>query len=531
VPDRRLHVVRILAVAAVYYGAAKLGLSLAFETTSVTAVWPPTGIALAALVLWGRRMWPGVALGAFLANMWTGIPIYTVLGITVGNTLEALVGAYLLGRFADFRPSLERVRDVIALFLLGGVVSTTVSATIGVGSLIAADEVSIESFGSVWRTWWLGDMGGDLVIAPALMVAWTHFPFRRAPGRLPEACALVLLVAGSSAFVFTHDANLLFLVFPPLIWAALRFWQPGAVSATLLVASVAIPLTEAERGPFTGSPDERLLLAQTLVGVLSMTGLILAAVTTERRRSEEIARNIAATLQQGLLPLHLPQIPGLETAVEFRPAGEQQLVGGDFYDWFESGRNRWDVLVGDVRGKGPVAARTTALARYTLRAEAVHEDRPSRIVGRLNDAIIRQAPDETCTVAYARLELDGPAGIRVSVSLGGHPLPILVGADGRVNAVGSPGTLLGLPGPELSDTSVELGPGDALVLYTDGLTDAYAPDRVVPPADLLGALESCAGRSAEGIAVGIQDALLDGGSRRPRDDIVVVVLRVPPAAP
>jgi integral membrane sensor domain MASE1 len=389
VADRRLHVVRILAVAAVYYGAAKLGLSLAFETTSVTAVWPPTGIALAALVLWGRRMWPGVALGAFLANMWTGIPIYTVLGITVGNTLEALVGAYLLGRFADFRPSLERVRDVIALFLLGGVVSTTVSATIGVGSLIAGDEVSIDSFGSVWRTWWLGDMGGDLVIAPALMVAWTHFPFRRAPGRLAEAFTLVLLVAGTSAFVFTHDTNLVFLIFPPLIWAALRFWQPGAVSATLLVASVAIPLTEAEQGPFTGSPDERLLLAQTLVGVFSMTGLVLAAVTTERRRSEEIARNIAATLQQGLLPLHLPQIPGLETAVEFRPAGEQQLVGGDFYDWFESGRNRWDVLVGDVRGKGPAAARTTALARYTLRAEAVHEDRPSRIVGRLNDALIR----------------------------------------------------------------------------------------------------------------------------------------------
>ena len=107
-------VARICLLAGAYYGAAKLGLSFAFETPSVTAVWPPTGVALAALVLWGPRVWPGVALGAFLANSWTGIPLVATAGITVGNTLEAVAGAYLLRRFADFRPSLERVRDVLA---------------------------------------------------------------------------------------------------------------------------------------------------------------------------------------------------------------------------------------------------------------------------------------------------------------------------------------------------------------------------------------------------------------------------------
>src|SRR3954453_9597137 len=235
--DQRLYAAKVVALAAVYYGAAKLGLSLAFATPSVTAVWPPTGIALAALVLWDYRLWPGVALGAFLANSWAGVRVYVVLGITAGNTLEALVGAYLLRRFAGFRPSLERVRDVIALAVLGGGVSTTISATVGVTSLIVGGEISAAGSGSVWRTWWLGDMGGDLVVAAALMVAVTHWPFRRAPGRPLEALGIGLVIAAITALAFSQSDNLSYLIFPPLIWAALRFWQPGAVAASLLVAS------------------------------------------------------------------------------------------------------------------------------------------------------------------------------------------------------------------------------------------------------------------------------------------------------
>src|SRR5215212_11753661 len=162
-------VARILLLAGAYYGAAKLGLSFAFETPNVTAIWPPTGIALAALVLWGPSVWPGVALGAILANAWTGVPLVTVLGITCGNTLEAVVGAHLLRRVGDFMPSLERVRDVLALVVLAAVGSTALAATIGVGSLIAGGEVSVDEFGSVWRVWWLGDMGGDLLVAPLVM--------------------------------------------------------------------------------------------------------------------------------------------------------------------------------------------------------------------------------------------------------------------------------------------------------------------------------------------------------------------------
>jgi serine phosphatase RsbU (regulator of sigma subunit) len=514
--DWKPYTVKVAVLAGVYYGAAKLGLSLAFAAPSVTAIWAPTGIALAAILLWGYRVWPGVALGALLANAWTGVPFYTMLGITAGNTLEALAGAYLLRELADFRAQLDRVRDVLALAVLAGALSTTISATIGVTSLLVGNEIASGDLGSVWRTWWLGDMGGDLVVAPALLVAVTHWPYRRAPGRLLEAAALIAAVLGVSALVFSQSTGL-------------TFWQPGAVGTTLLVASIAIPLTENDIGPFSGHPpDDRLLLAQGFVGIASLTALVLAAVITERRRAEETAEHIAGTLQESLLPSHLPVIPGIEAAVDFRAAGREHLVGGDFYDLFPRDDGSWTVVVGDVLGKGATAAATTGHARDTLRAAAVSENRPSRILGLLNDAIRRQSPDQSCTVACGRLDVDGADGAQVTLSVGGHPLPLVLRADGRVEPVGQTGTMLGvLPDPELADQTASLAPGDALVLYTDGLTDAYAPGRIVKRAGLVAALESCARSSATEIASGLQDAVLGGGAGEPRDDIVLLVLRVP----
>jgi len=530
--DRRIYALKLLGLAAAYYGAAKLGLSLAFMNSSISAVWPPTGIALTALVFWGYRMWPGIALGALVANSWTGIPIYATLGIVVGNTGEALVGAFLLRRIADFRPSLERVRDVIALALFAGVLSTMVSASIGVASLLISGDVSSSGIWEAWRTWWLGDAGGDLLVAPAIMVAITHWPYRRAPGQALEAVVLAIALAGVSFFVFYDEVPRAFLVFPFMIWAALRFWQPGAVAASLILAAIAIPLTANDHGSFAGFDlDQRLQLAQTFIGVAAISALVLAAVMTERQRIEGAARFISETLQRGLLPAHLPQIPGIETAVESRPAGEGELVGGDFYDWFESGIQSWDVMLGDIGGKGAAAARTTALARYTLRADAVHEDRPSHILELLNGAILRQAPGETCTVAYGRVSPKRGGGARVLLSVAGHPLPLVIRAGGTVEPLGGAGTLLGVvSNPMLADYRAELEPGDAVLLYTDGLTDAYAPERIVSQEELVAALERYAGNAAATIASGVQGVVLNGrpdGDRAPRDDITILVLRVP----
>jgi PAS domain S-box-containing protein len=236
---------------------------------------------------------------------------------------------------------------------------------------------------------------------------------------------------------------------------------------------------------------------------------------------------IARTLQQSLLPAELPEIPGIEAAARFRPTGEGIQVGGDFYDLFESGGRGWTVVMGDVCGKGPDAAAVTALARYTLRAAAMRERLPSRSLRLLNEALLRQRDDRRfCTVAYAYLEAhDG--GVRVGVASGGHPLPMLLRADGTVEAVGEPGTLLGvLPDPNLEDRSLALSPGDALVFYTDGVIEGRGADASLDEEALRRLLAGCAGAGADAIAAEVETAAIAAHRGPPRDDIAVLVLRV-----
>jgi PAS domain S-box-containing protein len=237
---------------------------------------------------------------------------------------------------------------------------------------------------------------------------------------------------------------------------------------------------------------------------------------------------IARTLQQSLLPVELPDIPGIETAARFRPTGEGNEVGGDFYDLFETGNRGWTVVMGDVCGKGPDAAAVTALARYTLRAAAMRERVPSRSLAVLNEALLRQRDDRRfCTVAYAYIEqLDH--GARVGLSTGGHPLPLLLRADGTVEQVGRPGTLLGIvPDPDLEDHTVMLEPGDALVFYTDGVIEQRASSNgVLDERRLSELVATCTGRDPDAIASRIEEAAVLSQNGRPRDDIAVLVLRV-----
>jgi PAS domain S-box-containing protein len=237
---------------------------------------------------------------------------------------------------------------------------------------------------------------------------------------------------------------------------------------------------------------------------------------------------IARTLQQSLLPVELPDIPGVETAARFLPTGEGNEVGGDFYDVFETGDRGWTIVMGDVCGKGPDAAAVTALARYTLRAAAMRERLPSRSLSVLNEALLRQRNDRRfCTVAYAYIEkLD--RGARAGISSGGHPLPLLLRADGSVEEVGAAGTLLGVvPDPDLEDRAVTLDPGDALVFYTDGVIESRANSNgVLDERRLAELLATCAGRGPDAIAARVEEAAVLCQNGRPKDDIAVLVLRV-----
>ncbi|HEV8662211.1 MAG TPA: MASE1 domain-containing protein [Candidatus Methylomirabilis sp.] len=303
-------------LAAAYFGAARLGLSLAVMHPNVTLVWPPTGIALAALLLFGSRLWPGIALGAFLANASTAVSLATAGGIAVGNTLEALAGVYLLRRVGRFRNSLGRLQDVLGLLILAAACSTTVSATIGVASLCLGGAAPWALYGSLWWQWWLGDAMGALVVAPVLLT-WGARPHLSWPlRRLAEAGTLLGLLVIVSQILFggwfpteVLGYPMAYVVFPFVIWAALRFGPRGAATATLVVSAIAVWGTVQAVGPFLGEdPTERLLLLQTFMSVVAGTGLILAATNTERRRgeaalrdSEERFRAVAATAHDAIV--------------------------------------------------------------------------------------------------------------------------------------------------------------------------------------------------------------------------------------
>jgi serine phosphatase RsbU (regulator of sigma subunit) len=251
-----------------------------------------------------------------------------------------------------------------------------------------------------------------------------------------------------------------------------------------------------------------------------------AAVAVDSARVYRQRSAIARTLQQSLLPPLLPEIAGLETAALYRAAGEGTEVGGDFYDLFSVAEHEWVAVMGDVCGKGAEAAAVTALARYTIRTAAVRRRSPTAILGWLNDAMLRQDLEgRFCTITCVHLDLSRPR-IRATVACGGHPPALLRHADGSVEEVGHHGTLLGLVrDPRLEDERRDLAPGDTLVLYTDGITEARAPDRVLESADLRSALGAVEPPTAQRIVEHLAALAVGKEGTPPRDDIALLALR------
>jgi PAS domain S-box-containing protein len=258
-----------------------------------------------------------------------------------------------------------------------------------------------------------------------------------------------------------------------------------------------------------------------------------AALATDNGRLFHSRNRVARSLQEALLPPAMPVIEGLALAARYDVAETDVAIGGDFYDVMPVGPAAWGVVVGDVCGRGPDAAALTGLVRHTLRSAVVREQAPSRVLRQTNQAMLQQIDDARfCTAAYLRVELADPRSGRVlvSASSAGHPRPVLVRADGRAEVLECAGTLLGVvPDPSLIDVEAELAPGDAVVLYTDGVTEARRGNDMFGEARLLQVLAALAGRPAEEVATGLEAAVADFRRSASDDTAILVVQALAPA--
>jgi len=279
----------IIALALTYFVFGKLGLSVAFLNKSASAVWPPTGIALAALLLWGGRLWPGVFLGAFLVNITTQGSLLTSVGIATGNTLEAVLGWALVRRFASGTDVFERVSDILSYILLAAALSTAVSATCGVTTLCLGGFEVWPKYGPTWLTWWLGDLVSDLLVAPLLVLWSTRDPPSLKRQRVLEGAALLVATAATGLIVFGQRTySFAYIALLPCLWAVFRFGQRAAITCVCIISCFALWATLHGRGQFaSANVNESLLLLQGFIGTLSVVALVIGSVTRRRTAAEQ----------------------------------------------------------------------------------------------------------------------------------------------------------------------------------------------------------------------------------------------------
>ena len=357
------YVAGVLALAAAYYAAAKIGQTLRY-TGSVSAIWPPAGLGIGALYLWGLRWWPGIFVGEVVVNGElllddTSFPFGSLVGQQAGNMAEIVVGAVLLRRLIGPRAALERVDQVVGMLLALGT-ATAISATVGTTSMLAGGVIGEGEIAKFWRTWWLGDTSGGLVVLP-LMLAWAANP-RAALGRIRswEGGLLIVVVSALSAIGISTDEPVTYLIFPGLIWAAFRFGPPGATLSIAIAALVAIGITANDVGPFSKQMiDHKTLSTQLYIAVAALTTLLLSAVVSERERSAvELAE---AKRREGL-----------------RAAEERHRIARDLHDsvsqtlfstTLHTRAAQRAVDHGDTTRSGPLARALTAIAELTRSAQ------------------------------------------------------------------------------------------------------------------------------------------------------------------
>ena len=514
---RRLALLALVAVA--YYLGARLGLALSLVESNVTPLWPPTGIAVAAFVVLGRRMWPAVALAALAVNLPISANVLAAAVTAAGNTLAPLVAATLLQRIG-FRRQLDRLRDALAIVFIGALASMLVSATIGSATLALSGAIPVERFLSAWAVWWTGDAMGVLVVTPFLLSLPLHVEQRPWTGtEALEAVAVLAVTTAVMVWTTTTQLHLSFLTLPVLGWGSWRLQLRGAAPAALMASLVATWAAVNNRGPFEGEPLlVQMFTLQAFNAAIALTSFFLAALVSERMQaaaelaeaagvleervrqrtaelsaansrllheirerseaqeqlSHEEARahrehQIAETLQRRLLPERLPDVPGIALAARYVPATSDVQVGGDWYDVVPLPRGLVGLAIGDVAGHGLQAASTMGQVRMAFRAYALQDPSPASVLKGIHRLLAQLTPPDMVTVLYV---LYDPSTRRLRLASAGHP-PALVVENGRASWL--EGGLAPPVGVTPDTTYVEavhdLTPGATLLLYTDGLVE------------------------------------------------------------
>ena len=513
------HLVATALVGLAYYLGARLGLSLSLVEENVTPLWPPTGIAVAAFLVLGRSVWPGIALAAFAVNLPISEGPVPAAVTAAGNVLAPLLAVVLLNR-VGFRRQLDRQRDALAIVFLGALASMTVSASIGAGTLVASDAIPASELPGAWAVWWTGDAMGVLAVAPFLL----SLPLFRELERWPrlawvEAGSILAVVAAVTLWAANSDLPVLFLVLPLLGWASWRLQLRGVAPAALVASLVATWAATRELGPFDqGSLAEQMLSLQAFNACVALTSFFLAALVSDRIRnvaalaaaaaeledrvrlrttelseanerlrlemeerseaeqqlSQEEARaqrehHIAETLQRSLLPDLLPEVPGVSLAVRYVPATADVQVGGDWYDVVQLPGGLIGMAVGDVAGHGLPAAATMGQIRMALRAYALQDPAPVAVMSGLHRLVSELAMSDLVTVIYLVFD---PATRQLRYTNAGHPPALLISGgksawleDGLSPPVGVTSEAA------YTEASLELAAGATLLLYTDGLVE------------------------------------------------------------
>ncbi|HET8987533.1 MAG TPA: SpoIIE family protein phosphatase [Humibacillus sp.] len=567
--------VTLVLVAMAYYAGARLGLGLSLVGANVTPLWPPTGVAVAAFLVLGRRIWPAVAVAAFAVNVPISETLLAAVVTAVGNTVAPYLAVVLLDR-VGFRRQLERQRDALAIVFVGALGAMLVSASIGAATLVVAGTIPLGDLATAWTVWWTGDAMGVLIVAPFLLslpLSWElePWPLRR----WLEAGAFLVATTALVGWAAQSQLPLLFLVLPVVGWAAWRLQLRGAAPAALIASLVATWAAVRDGGSFAGlSVLEQMATLQSFNVCVALASFVFAALVSERRREErqlelaaaeleervqqrtlqlstanarlvqeirersqaqeqltaEEARShreheIAETLQRSLLPERIAEMPGVDIAARYVPATADLQVGGDWYDVIPLPDGLVGLAIGDVAGHGLQAAATMVQVRMALRAYALQDPAPASVMRGVHRLVSQLRVPEMVTLLYL---VHDPSTGSLRFTNAGHP-PALVVHDGEAAYLtGGLAPPLGVTSEAIfTEETHELLPGATLLLYTDGLVER----RGAPITDGLDHLASEAIRSAEttptldleALCDHVLGALLD--EHQVADDVALVALR------